>query len=168
MAEKSNKLKSGLLALSVMFSALAAAPSMAQDANDMTGVWANEDIGVVEIAPCDDNKSKFCGYLLMASPEAVEEFKLRVDKTSQSIQGLMVMSDLTPNAEGSKFEDGRFSNTDNSQAQSAKLTVKMDGAALNVRASIGWFGENFQFDRVSEAGMEMASARGSRPSNPGS
>ena len=80
----------------------------------------------------------------------------------------MVMSDLTPNAEGSKFEDGRFSNTDNSQAQSAKLTVKMDGAALNVRASIGWFGENFQFDRVNEAGMEMASARGSRPSNPGS
>ena len=159
MAEKSNKLKSGLLALSVMFSALAAAPSVAQDANTMAGVWENEEIGVVEIAPCDENKSKFCGYLLMASPEAVDEFKLRVDKTSQSIYGLMVMSDLTPSDDGSKFEQGRFSNTDNSQAQSAKLTVKMDGAALNVRASIGWFGENFKFSRVSEDKRVVASAR---------
>lgn len=163
MTRKSGKLKSGLVALSVMFSALAAAPSMAQDAHAMTGVWENEDIGVVEIAPCDNNKSKFCGYLLMASPEAIEEFKLRVDKTAQSIQGLVVMSDLTPDAEGSKFEDGRFRNTDNAQAQSAKLTVKMDGTALNVRASIGWFGENFKFNRVTETETVMASARHTPP-----
>jgi|TARA_R110002124_G_scaffold176081_11_gene344034 hypothetical protein len=151
--------RTAFLTLSILFSGLAAAPAvMAGGANDMEGVWENEEIGVVEIAPCKDNDSKFCGYLQMASPTAIEEFKLRVDKTSRSIQGLMVMSDLTPNAEESKFEDGRFRNTDNSQAQSATLTVKLDGEALNVRASIGWFGEDFKFNRVTEDRQIFASA----------
>ncbi|TNE29342.1 MAG: DUF2147 domain-containing protein [Alphaproteobacteria bacterium] len=104
----------------------------------------------------------------MASPKAIEEFKLRVDETSRNIQGLMVMSDLAPNEKGSKFEDGRFRNTDNSQAQSATLTVKLDGEALNVRASIGWFGENFKFNRVTETATLMASARTTPTSTPGS
>ncbi|MBL1148253.1 MAG: DUF2147 domain-containing protein [Pseudomonadota bacterium] len=151
--------RTAFLTLSILFSGLAAAPAvMAGGANDMEGVWENEEIGVVEIAPCKDNDSKFCGYLQMASPTAIEEFKLRVDKTSRSIQGLMVMSDLTPNAEESKFEDGRFRNTDNSQAQSATLTIKLDGEALNVRASIGWFGEDFKFNRVTEDRQIFASA----------
>ena len=152
--------RTALLTLSILFSGLAASPAvLAGGANDMTGTWENEEIGVVEIAPCEDNASKFCGYLQMASPTAIDEFKLRVDETSRNIQGLMVMSDLSPNEEGSKFEDGRFRNTDNSQAQSATLTVKMDGEALNVRASIGWFGENFKFNRVIEDRQIFASAK---------
>ena len=161
--------RTAFLTLSLLFSGLAAAPAvMAGGASDMEGVWENEEIGVVEIAPCKDNDSKFCGYLQMASPKAMEEFKLRVDETSRNIQGLMVMSDLTPNEEGSKFEDGRFRNTDNSQAQSATLTVKLDGEALNVRASIGWFGENFKFNRVTETSTLMASARTTPNPRPGS
>jgi len=165
MAEKSKFRKAGLIALSVMFSALAAAPAVfAQDAsNDMKGTWQNDDIGVVEIAPCADNQSKFCGYLLEASPEAIEEFQLRVDKTSQSVRGLMVISDLIPNEEGTKFQEGRFQNTDSSRAQSATLTVKLDGEALNVRASVGWFGEDFKFSRVVEDRQILVNATARPP-----
>lgn len=143
------KLRKGLLSLAVLFTSLAASQAMAAPTNnDIEGTWQNDEIGTVEIQPCKTNQSKFCGYLLDASPTAIEEFQLRVDKTSQNIRGLLVMDNLTPDDDGQKLTGGKFQNTDSSQAQSATLTIKYQGAAINVRASIGWFGENFKFTKA--------------------
>lgn len=148
---KKNKWKHGLLALSAVFCQLAMpSGAAAQDGQGMAGVWENEDIGVVDVQPCEHNQSKFCGYLIDASPEAIEKFELRVNETSSNLRGMLVMTDLEPNEQGSKFSDGRFENTDRSRAQSAELTIKYDGQVMNVRASIGWFGESFSFKRVPE------------------
>ncbi len=147
---KNKKLRHGLQSLAILFTSLAATQAMASPTeHDIEGAWQNDEIGTVEIQPCKNNQSKFCGYLLDASPTAIEEFQLRVDKTSQNIRGLLVMNNLTPNDDGAKLTGGKFQNTDSSQAQSATLTIKYQGAAINVRASIGWFGENFKFTKAS-------------------
>lgn len=147
---KNKKLRHGLFSLTVLFTSLASSQAMAYGPeHDIEGTWKNDEIGTVEIQPCKNNQSKFCGYLLDASPTAIEEFKLRVDKTSQNIRGLLVMDNLTLDEDGNKLTGGKFQNTDSSQAQSATLTIKYQGTAINVRASIGWFGENFKFTKAS-------------------
>jgi len=143
-------------ALTAVFSQLAMpGGAMAGEQNDITGTWENESIGVVDIQPCENDTSKFCGYLKEASPKAMEEFELKVSDPSADVSGMVVINNLQPNEEGSKFTDGKFQNTDNSNAQDAELSIEFDGEVMNVRASIGWFGEDFAFNRV-EAPEQVA------------
>ena len=162
-----NTLRKSLLSLTVLFCAVAALPSHAENKSDLEGTWENENIGVVEIQPCKDNSSKFCGYLLETTPEAMESFQLRVDQTSQNIRGMLVMTDLDSNEDGDKLNDGRFQNTNSAQAQKAELNIKYDGEVMNVRASIGWFGENFKFKRVQAQAETNLLAKAPHTKKPG-
>lgn len=155
---KRNTLKNLGLSLVTVFAAATAPTAVSDDNHPVNGVWENENIGTVNIQPCPERTSKFCGFLVEASPEAVEEFGLRVHDTIDSMEDIIVMSGLESGRRGDRLQNGRFENTDNGKAQRAKLSISFDGEnVMNVRASIGIFGESFEFTRVPEERVTIAS-----------
>lgn len=115
---------------------------LAQDADDVIGIWNTADQrGKVEIYPCDND---YCGKIVwMIEPNGPDGNPRKdienpePDLRNRTIQNLQILKDLEYDGDG-EYEDGEIYDPESGKTYSCLMRLSEDGNSLEIRGYIGF------------------------------
>lgn len=139
--------KRSILSIAAAFTAVASPLSIAQKNHIIEGFWKNDQIGLVDVRPCDHKPREYCAYAVKIPAKAAEQLSQDIKRYPGQGQGVLIVERLKAK-DNQTLDNGRLENINSSLARRATIRISYkDSRTATLSGRMMFFHKSIDFTR---------------------